>query len=432
MNAVWRNRLLGIAFVAVLAAGVTLSVLQYRKAFTPVDWVTLDADHTGMQLSRGADVKLYGVVVGDVRAVSSDGSRARLRLALDPDLTDRIPANVTARLLPKTLFGERYVALVPPAEPASIPIRDGARIGQDHSSSAIELERVLDGALPLLQSIHPDKLASTLAAVATALDGRGEQLGATVEALDTYLKALNPELPTLMADVQRLATVLDTYEGALPDLLSILNDITVTATTVTDHSGQLAALWADATRAADTGSGFLGRHGEQLIRLGDVSRPVLELLAAYAPEFPCLMQGLVTLQPRVEQVFVNGRMHITLEITRDNGKYVPGRDAPVYGANDGPNCRGLPNPPAPAPQVPINDGYDYGANRPPAPPIPVGPIPAPGTPVPPAMGTAGTPEESSVVKPIVGAATGVPPAEVPDIALILWGPLLRGAVVSAT
>jgi phospholipid/cholesterol/gamma-HCH transport system substrate-binding protein len=424
-----RHRLLGIAFVALLASAVTLSILQYRKVFTPVEWVTLDTDHTGMQLSRGADVKLYGVVVGDVRSVSSNGSRARLRLALDPDLAARVPADVSARLLPKTLFGERYVALVPPRDPSTAPIRDGAHIAQDRTTSALELQRVLDDALPLLQSIHPDRLAATLAAVATALDGRGGQLGSTVEALDTYLTALNPELPTLLTDLRRLATVLDTYDGALPDLLSILRDVTVTATTVTDHSGQLAALLADATEAADVTRGFLDRHGEQIIRLGDLSRPVLELLAVYAPEFPCLMAGLVTLRPRAEQVFRDGRMHITLEITRDNGKYLPGRDDPVYGARNGPDCRGLPTPPVPAPGVPINDGYDYSGTRPPTPPIPVGPIP--GAAQPPSMGDAGTPEEAKVVKPIVGAATGVLPAEVPDIAVILWGPLLRGAVVNA-
>ena len=38
-----------------------------------------------------------------------------------------IPANVTARLLPKTLFGERFVDLVSPqAGDAATPIRDGA------------------------------------------------------------------------------------------------------------------------------------------------------------------------------------------------------------------------------------------------------------------------------------------------------------------
>jgi phospholipid/cholesterol/gamma-HCH transport system substrate-binding protein len=47
------------------------------------------------------------------------------------------------------------------------------------------------------------------------------------------------------------------------------------------------------------------------------------------------------------------------------------------------------------------------------------------------MGQAATSQERALVRPLVGAVTGVPPAEVPDIALLLWGPLLRGAVVNA-
>ena len=74
----------------------------------------------------------------------------------------QIPANVTARLLPKTLFGERYVELTAPASASATPLRPGAVIGQDRSSSAIELEKVLDDTLPLLQTIQPDKLAATL------------------------------------------------------------------------------------------------------------------------------------------------------------------------------------------------------------------------------------------------------------------------------
>jgi phospholipid/cholesterol/gamma-HCH transport system substrate-binding protein len=422
-----RNRLLGLAFVVLLAGALSMSVLQYRKAFTPVDWVTLDTNHTGMQLSLGADVKLHGVIVGEVRSVRSTGNGARLRLALDPALTPQIPADVSARLLPKTLFGERYVALVAPDAPATRPIRDGAVIGQDRSSSAVELERVLDGALPLLQAIHPDRLA----ALATALEGRGDQLGGNLVALDRYLTQLNKEMPLIAEDVRRLATVLDVYDGALPDLLSILRDATVSMRTVVDQSGQLAALLAEATEAADTTRLFLTRHGEQLIRLGAVSRPVLELLAAYAPEYPCLLAGLVALQPRVEQVFAGGRMHITLEITKDNGKYLPGHDEPVYGAHDGPNCHGLPNPAVPAGEARIADGYDYGAARPGPAPLVVGvPGPAPAAPTGPAMGSAGTAEERGLTRPLIGAVTGVPPVEVPDIALILWGPLLRGAVVN--
>ena len=429
-----KQRFLGIAFVVLLAAAVTLSVLQYRKVFSPAVRVTLETSRTGLQLNPGAEVKLHGVVVGDVREVRTDGSGARLRLALDPALAKQVPADVTARLLPKTLFGERYVALVPPGSGTQKMIRNGAVITQDRSRSGMELQQVLDDALPLLQSIHPDKLAATLGALATALEGRGERLGGNIAALDAYLTRLNAEMPTIADDVRKLATVLDAYDGALPDLLSILRDVTVTATTVTDQRQQLATFLADTTDAADVTTLFLNRHGDQLITLGKVSRPVLELLAAYAPEYPCLMEVLVALQPRVEEAFSGGRMHITLEITKDNGKYLPGRDEPVYGAHTGPNCWGLPNPPTPAPEVVINDGYDYSGSRPATPKLPVGlTVPAAGgSTTGPAMGYAGTGEERDLLKPLIGSASGTPPAEVPDIAVLLWGPLLRGATVNGS
>jgi phospholipid/cholesterol/gamma-HCH transport system substrate-binding protein len=76
--------------------------------------------------------------------------------------------------------------------------------------------------------------------------------------------------------------------------------------------------------------------------------------------------------------------------------------------------------------VPINDGYDYSGARSSPPRLPVG-LPAT---VAPAMGSAGTAQEQALVKPLVGAAMGTPPVEVPDIAVLLWGPLLRGAVVN--
>ncbi|MFC4110465.1 MCE family protein [Micromonospora zhanjiangensis] len=420
-----RNRILGASFVLLLLGAVSLSVLQYRKAFDPVTWVTLYTGHTGLNLNEGAEVKLRGVVVGEVRGIGSDGSRARLRLALDPASTGRIPAGVSARLLPKTLFGERYVALVPPTGGPTRPIRSGDVIDADHSAAGVELERVLDNALPLLRSIRPDRLAAALGALAAALDGRGDKLGRTIVAADDYLRQLNTEMPVLAEDVRRLAAVLDGYDAALPDLLSILRDVTVTANTVVDQRAQLAAFLDDTTDAADVGRLFLDRHGDQLVKVGQVTRPVLELLATYAPEYPCLMRGLVGLQPRVEEVFRNGRMHITLEVTRDNGKYQAGRDDPVYAAHDGPRCRGLPNPAVPAPETPIGDGYDYGGSRPGPAKLPVG-LPAGG----PTMGYAGTSEERDLVKPIIGAATGTLPVQVPDVAVLLWGPLLRGAVVN--
>jgi phospholipid/cholesterol/gamma-HCH transport system substrate-binding protein len=406
-----RNTLLGLGSIIVVVALLALSVLAYRKAFTPVVRVTLEADHTGLQLNEGADVKLRGVVVGEVRHIAADGEQASLQLALDPATVAFVPANVQARLLPRTLFGEKYVDLVVPADASSAPIADGAVIEQDRSQTAVELERIIDETLPLLQAIRPEALAATLSTLAYALDGRGTQLAADIGTAKAVLGQLNMQMPTIAADVQKLVTVVNTYDGAADDILSILRNITVTMNTVTDQRTQLAQFLADTTELGDTATEFLQRNGDQIIRLGQVSAPVLNLLATYSPEYPCLLDGAAALEPADEKVFASGQMHITLEIVKDQGKYVAGRDNPAYAAHDGPNCRGLPSPTVPFPATSIADGYG-----------------GTGTPV--AMGIAGTAQEQDVVKPIVAEATGVRVDQVPDIAVLLWGPLLRGTEVS--
>ena len=419
-----RRRLLGIAFIAVLAGLIALSVLAYRKTFTPATWVTLRADRVGMQLNAGADVKLRGVIVGEVRSVRADGTGAELALALDPAQARRIPANISARLLPKTLFGERYVELVAGTPSTSATVRPGAVIPQDRTAAAVELERILDNALPLLQAIKPDRLATALGALAYALEGRGDRLGGDLVRADALLERLNAEMPTIAEDVRRLADVVSVYDGAADDILAILRDVTVTATTVSEQRVQLAGFLADTTNLADTATAFLNRHGDGLIRLGRVSRPVLDLLAVYSPEYPCVLRGVVALQPRAEEVFAGGSMHITLEITKDSGKYVAGRDEPVYGAHNGPSCRGLPDPAVPAPETRLADGYDYGGPR--------TPLAGAALAAPPDMGIAGTAAERAVVKPLVAATTGRSVDDVPDLAVLLWGPLMRGSVVSVT
>jgi len=427
------RRLLGLAFVAILLAGVSLSILSYNKAFTPVVWVTLRTDSIGLQLNDGAEVKLRDVVVGEVREIDTSGRGASLRLALDPDLIAFIPQNVHARLLPRTVFGERFVALVPPPDAAPQPIRAGAVITQDRSANAIELEQVLDHSLALLQKIKVDKLAATLNALATALEGRGERIGKDIVTMNAYLEALNREMPGIRDDVRLLADVLSAYDGAAADLLAFLRDVTVTASTVTQQRTELQQFLVDATGAANETEAFLDRHGGRIIAVGDVTAPVASLLAAYAPTYPCVMAGIVGLQARTSRIFDNGRMHVTQYNFLDTppayehqGKYVPGDELEYLDTRPA-NCRTVPGlvnlPPnreparwAPAPDV--RDGYRDGG---------------PGAALfDPSIGLAGSPAERGLIRAIVAAHTGTSADQVPDSAVLLWGPLLRGTQVSFT
>ncbi|WP_460939077.1 MlaD family protein, partial [Phycicoccus ginsengisoli] len=125
------DRAYGLAFLVVVGLLMALCVATYAKVFDRTVDVTLLTDRVGSQLQTSSDVKLRGLIVGEVRRVETTGRGARLVLALDPSTVGLIPANVSARLLPKTLFGERYVDLVSPqAGSPARHLQDGDTIEQ--------------------------------------------------------------------------------------------------------------------------------------------------------------------------------------------------------------------------------------------------------------------------------------------------------------
>ncbi len=358
----WR-RLQGLGFLAAVIALIALSLAKYSGAFTDGVAVTLRADTTGLQLDKRADVKVRGLIVGEVAEVSSSGAAATVHLLLHPDKVRLIPDNVSARLLPKTLFGEKYVSLVLPARPSGQTLAEGDVIGQDRSQTARELEAALDGLLPLLQAVRPDELAGTLGAVSGALEGRGEQLGDTLVAQQQLVSGLNTALPELQEDITRTADLADTYAHAAPDLAAALADLTVTSRTAAQQRQHLAALFDSVTRASGDLEGFVATNRGDLIALAADARPTLESLARYAPEYPCLLGQLAGLVPQIDEAMGVGTdepgLHVVLEVTPGRGKYLPGVDEPRHDEDRGPRCYPVvdgQNFPQYPPDGPLRDG----------------------------------------------------------------------------
>jgi phospholipid/cholesterol/gamma-HCH transport system substrate-binding protein len=362
------GRVLGIAFLALVLLFVWLTYAVYNKKF--VDYVPVDvrASSIGLQLNNRADVKLRGMIVGEVRSTESDGDGAVLHVALQPDKVEQIPDNVTALILPKTLFGEKYVALQVPSDPAEHAIEADDVIEQ--ASVPIEVEKVLNDVYPLLTAVQPRDLASTLSTLATALGGRGDRIGDNLVRLDGYLKKINPLVPQLVQDLRDLGGVADLYAEQLPELARLLENAVVTANTVTSQEEEIQRLLDDVRRLSNTTREFLEANGATITEVAQTSVPVLDLLAEYSPTFPCLMKGLVNWLPRIEEMFRGHTVHINLELLGDQpGGYTPA-DAPEYGTGLGPNCLTLPNtpysqqnPPPPPPKslldkVGIESGFD--------------------------------------------------------------------------
>ncbi|MFI9253880.1 MCE family protein [Streptomyces sp. NPDC053069] len=409
-----RLRLYGIAFLAVLALLLSLAVAVYQQAFTTVVPITLQAGTLGNQLDPRADVKLRGVLVGEVREVHADGTKATLDIALKPQYVTDIPSDVRARLLPKTLFGEKYVDLVAPTRSSARPIRAGDVITQDRTKTGIEVQQLMNDLLPLLRTVRPGELNATLSAFATALEGRGDRIGGNLTRVEGYLRRLNPHLPSLKEDISRFADVAEVYGDAAPDLMRILRNTVTTSRTIVQKQDQLAAGLRSTAAVAGTANGFLAENGDRLITLGRVSRPTLELFARYSPEYPCLFQGLARQEKASEDAFRGGEMRITLEVVRPQGAYRPGEE-PVYGERSGPDCRGLPHPQVPGPKPHLDDGTSARS---------------PGGALPGGVDVSATAAEQRAVGSLVAPVLGVPADKVPPVATLLFGPLARGTAVS--
>ena len=414
-----RRRLAGVAFLLVMALLVTLSIQIYRQTFSTAARVTLFTDRTGNQLNHNADVKARGVLVGHVREITHTATGAEVVLALETDRIGRIHRDVSALLVPKTLFGERYVQLSLPDHSSAPPIGDGDRISQDRSANAIELERVFDDLLPVLQAVQPQKIATTLTAISAALDGRGTELGQAAVTVANYLAGLNPTLPTLDQELTDLATVTTTYGDIAPDLLDALTDSAVTLNTVADQRDNLNTLYAGLTATSRDVTQFLRANKDNLIRLAAASREPLAVLARYSPSFPCTLKALTDLIPSMNKVLGAGTnqpgIHVSVAVTQPRGKYLPGVDRPEYTATGGPKC--------------YPSGVAPGAGFTPA---DTGPTPEPAGIFAPAgdLGLPNSPQEQQLLAALLAPQLGVPAAEVAPWSGVLVGPLYRGTEVT--
>lgn len=347
----------GIAFLLVTALLIAFSIAIYQKVFTPVTMVTVQADRAGLQLPKYGDVRIHGVLVGQVRSVSQDGGQAVIKLGLEPGAARKIPDNVSVEIRPTTLFGQKYVSLVDPAQPSTTPLHDGSVIPASRVTTNVELQQVLATLFPLLRSIRPGDLNSTLYALATALQGRGEKLGRTVDELDSYLAAMNVQLPTLRSDLQLLADVSNTYGLAAPDLVNVLRNATTTARTVTSKQQELSGFLTSMTRLSTVSTRVLATNEQGIIREGQLAAPLASLLDTYSPEYTCLLQGLDRYTGRLAEIFKGGRVRQSMSFDAVQRPAYTEADRPEYGeVGHGPWCLGLPNPKVPSDFLPLKNG----------------------------------------------------------------------------
>ncbi|HPY24746.1 MAG TPA: MCE family protein [Mycobacterium sp.] len=333
--------LAGVLTVLALLMVVVVAVGLFQGSFTKSVPVTVVADRAGLVMYPDAKVKLHGAQVGQVDSIEAlpDGGAA-LRLAIDPGAIDSIPANVGAEITSSTVFGAKFVELVPPADPSAEPIRAETVI-RGGDKVTVELNTVFQQLVSVLSKVEPAKLNQTLGALAKSLNGRGEKFGQTLVDLDGALAKLNPALANLNDELVLAPMVFDAFADAGPDLVAIVDNTTRIGDTLVDQRDSLDALLVSAIGLADIGTEVVSANRGPLTDVVHLLAPTTDLTNQYNAALTCGLGAMLPLAngpglPVPGAVLLQGFF-----LGRERYRYPD--NLPKVAAKGGPQCTDLPN-----------------------------------------------------------------------------------------
>jgi virulence factor Mce-like protein len=332
----------GLLFL-VLVGGLSVVGVAYGfGAFSSSKVVTATLPQAGPALGPGAEVEYRGVLVGSLGSVHRTLRNAVLTLRIDPSQVSKIPAGATVRLVPRSVFGDLYVDLVPP-DFISGPLQLPAHLVADTSTPTVELDQALDAGYQLLTAVQPEKLDETLTAISTALSGRGAELGSLVDQLERYTTKVAPHTAQLVHDITTLRTVGDELSRDAPDLLKTLDNAIATSQTVHGTQAEITKLLAQGPAVADGTRQLLAINQHKLHALVNLLHPVVRVLQGHQSNLVSAVKQLRLFLLGAARALGHGQflqVNLTPDVSPLDSKGYTATDCPRYGNAAGTNCPG--------------------------------------------------------------------------------------------
>jgi len=332
--------LLGLATVVVIGAIVAGTIVLFQGGAIESVPVTVLSPRACLVMNPDAKVKLHGAQVGKVSSIENlpDG-RAAIHLAMDPSWLHLIPANSRVDIESTTVFGSKFVQLIPPPDPSPQSLKAGQILDSEHVT--VEINTVFQQLVSVLSQIEPEKLNEALGALAQAFSGRGEKLGHTLTDLDTLLAKIDPSLTNLSHEFAVAPQVINAYADAAPDLVGAAKNATRLSDTIVDRQQDLDTLLISAIALADIGNDVLATNAQPLTTVLHLLVPTTGLTNKYNQALTCGLAGLKPLATGPPEPVPGVLLLDSFLLGTERYRYP--QNLPKVAATGGPQCMGLPN-----------------------------------------------------------------------------------------
>jgi len=238
------------------------------------------------------------------------------------------------------VFGNKYVSFTSPPDPKAARVSPSTPITVKSGPGGVttEFNTLFQTVVSISEKVDPVKLNETLAATAQALDGLGDRFGQSIVHGNEILSDLNPKMPQIRYDTQKLADLADTYANASPDLFDFLHNAVTTARTLNHEQSNLDAALMASVGFGNTGGDVFERGGPYLVRGAEDLIPTSQLLNTYSPELFCTIRNYHDVAPKVaDSLGGNGySLRTHSEVIGPGNPYVYPDNLPRVNAHGGP------------------------------------------------------------------------------------------------
>jgi phospholipid/cholesterol/gamma-HCH transport system substrate-binding protein len=263
------NTVAGRALAGVLALVLVAGIYFFAIRDTTEPKTVAAHFPRAVSIYVGSDVRILGVNVGRVTAVTPEGNSVRVDMEYDPKYD--VPADAKAVIVTPTLVADRFVQLTPAYSKGDKLMADGADIALPETAVPVELDRIYASLRDLSEALGPNgvnkdgTLDHVLAAGANALDGKGELGNQMLTELAAAAQTFGEGSGPLFDTVSQLAQLTTTLAENDKFVRAFVQDLTGVSSQLADERTEIQQALAAVADAVGTVKGFVHDNRKALV-----------------------------------------------------------------------------------------------------------------------------------------------------------------------
>lgn len=253
--------------VAVLALFLTGFV--FLRGADAVEAKTVTAHFPrAVSIFEGSDVRILGVNVGHVTAVTPEGDSVRVDMQYDGEYD--LPQDAQAVIVTPTLVSDRFIQLTPVFTTGAV-LADVADIAVPDTAVPIELDRIYASLRDLSVTLGPNgvnadgTLNHLVTAGANALDGQGKRANEMLRNLAEAASTFNNSGGDLFQTVSQLADFTATLSANDGLVRAFIEDLAGVSQQLSDERVELQRTLSAVADAVGTVEGFVRNNRKALV-----------------------------------------------------------------------------------------------------------------------------------------------------------------------